>query len=148
MGTPAKTYNLARVIVTLDGVRVTGFGPDAAIEFERPGDVIEDEVGADGQVVASVSNDFRMYATITLQETSLACKTLLAKYQAQAALSVITPMSFIMHDTVTGDRVTDQYAIFKKLPAPNKGKKAGTRQFVLLLPNAGSSALLANLQTI
>jgi len=148
MGTPLKTYNLTKCIFTLDEVRITGFGVDSVAEYERPSDIIEDDVSADGQVVASVTNDNRMYVTITLMETSLAYRQLATKFQIQNALTTIVPMKFLMHDLVNGDRIVEQYAMFKKMPVPSKGKKAGERQFQLLLPNAGENAILGGLITI
>lgn len=145
MGTPVKTYNLKMVKFTLDAILITGFGVDSVAEFERASDIIEDDAGADGQVVASYTNDHRMYCTITLMETSLAYKLLAARYLIQRALPVLTPMRFLMIDLINGDRITEQYAVFKSMPVPNKGKKAGERAFQFLLPNAGENALFGTL---
>jgi hypothetical protein len=82
-----------------------------------------------------------MYVTITLMETSLAYKLLYAKYLVQRAQGVFQPMRFQMIDLNNGDRVSEQYAVFRQAPVPNKGRKAGERQFQLLLPNAGENAL-------
>lgn len=148
MGVPVKTYKLLRVMFTLDEIRITGFGVDSVAEFERPSDIIEDDVTADGQVVVSYTNDNRMYVTITLLETSLAYKQLADKFNVQNAQDTLLPMKFLMIDLTNGDRVGEQFAVFKKMPVPTKGRKASERQFQILLPNAGENAIFGASITI
>ncbi len=138
---PAKTYDLGRVQLTLGGQRIEGFGPDAAIEFERLGPLGEIQTGADGNQTFSRSNNHGMTATITLMETHLGYAKLAALMRIQEAQAPIAPLPFLMLDPISGDRVADAAAIFVEGPVPSKARNAGERVFRIFLPDAGRNAL-------
>jgi hypothetical protein len=97
---PLKTYDLDKVLIIINGIRLTGFGEDAAIAFEPQSNIGEHTVSADGQVTFSRNNDKRVLATITLRETSKAVRDLYALLLAQNAQPAILPMPFFMQDTL------------------------------------------------
>lgn len=146
--TPEKTYDLAQVFLTLNGIRIAGFGEEGAVEFESVADIGEHIVSADGQVVFSRNNDKRVIATITVLETSRSARDLDEMRRAQEAAPSIVPLVFYMQDTISGDEISEQYATFLNRPMPSKGKGAGEREFRLVLPYGGDTALLAPLITI
>lgn len=134
--------------VIIGGVRIGGYGDDAALEYEYGGDQFEDIVGADGEVTVSALNDNRMYVTITLMETSASVKDLemLRKIQRSAArVGAIPPMPYNHVDHIRGDTITSAYAVFMDLPAPTKARTAGTREFRILLPYSAEDAVQAAL---
>lgn len=63
------SYNAKDSSAIADGVYLTGFGEDK-LEFEPNEDAFEHEVGADGDVIISESNDKTATITVTLQATS------------------------------------------------------------------------------
>lgn len=58
------------VILTVDGKIITGYSQDTYIEVDRDSNQVEDEVGAEGDVVRRITNDRRGTITITLLQTS------------------------------------------------------------------------------
>ena len=70
MGT-AKTYDPKLVILTVNGVPITGYPDGTFISVEPSGDRFTKIVGADGEVARSKSNDYSHTITITLLQTSL-----------------------------------------------------------------------------
>lgn len=142
---PLKTYDLSAVVFTLDGITLSGFGETDAVSYERASEIIDDGVSADGEVTVSRTNDRRVYAVITVMETSLAARRLDELYKAQRTQLEILPMPFFMVDPISGDRISDQYAVFKEVPLPSKGKRHSERVFRLLLPNGLDNEALAEL---
>lgn len=63
------SYNAKDVSLIAAGVYLTGVGEDK-VEFEQNEDNFEYEVGADGDIVVSESNDKTATVTVTLQATS------------------------------------------------------------------------------
>lgn len=146
--TPAKSYDLGRVQLSVGGQRIEGFGPDAAVAYERSAPLGTITTGADGQHTFSRSNNHGMIATITCMETSLGYKKLAALQKVQASQYPISALAYSMYDPGNGDRVVDQYAVFIEAPAPSKGAEVGTREFKIFLPNAGDNALFGDLISI
>ena len=66
-----KTYNLAQVLITVDGLPLEGFGESDAVTFAPNASIYESSVGADGEVTRSASNDRSGTLTFTLMSTSL-----------------------------------------------------------------------------
>lgn len=145
MGLAPKTYDLKAVHLVIGGYLISGYGADGGIEFEFGAPVGEFSVGADGQGTFSRNNDPSMTATITVMETSRAYRDLATLARAQAAATPIPALSFLCRDTVNGDSVSDPNAIFVETPAPSKGKAAGERVFVIVLPNGREDATYGEL---
>ncbi len=145
MSAPLKTYDLTIVNVSINGIRIQGFGEDAAITFEMASDDVEDSVGADGQVTASRTNDNRVYVDITCKENSAGCRDLGLLQFTQQQIPTFTRLPFLMSDPQTGEIITSQHTVFKTHPGPSKAKLAGERVFRLLLPQAKRSIKYAPL---
>lgn len=65
-----KQYNPAKVVLTFNGVRVTGFMDGTFLEAERTEDAFEMSAGAGGDVARVRKNDRSGSVTLTLQQTS------------------------------------------------------------------------------
>jgi len=66
-----KTYDPAKVIITLGGIPITGFADGTFVAVTPAGDRFTKKVGADGEVSRTKSNDNTSRVTITLKQTSL-----------------------------------------------------------------------------
>lgn len=66
-----KTYNLAQVLITVNGLPLEGFGESDAVTFAPNSPIYESAVGADGEVTRSATNDRSGTLTFTLMSTSL-----------------------------------------------------------------------------
>lgn len=64
------TYDPKDVILTVAGNIITGYAQDTFIEVDREANQVEDEAGAEGDVVRRITNDRRGSITITLLQTS------------------------------------------------------------------------------
>lgn len=144
---PLKTYNLKHGnVLIIGGVIVGGYGKEGGLKYSYGADRVEDVVGADGQVTASVLNDERMYAEITLMENSPASKELMALLRAQGIQAKsplgILPLPYYHSDLVNGDLVTDPYSVFMNLPEPSKSRTVGEVTYKIMLPSAAATAVI------
>ena len=136
-----KVYDLKSVVVTVGTVRVEGFGPNDAVQFEWGDDLAVPEVGADGQVTVSKINNRSMACVLTLMSTSESYRRLALLMDQQWGVStgitppILVPLPFVMADPLIGDLVTDETFVFLSRPAPSKGRQAGVVQFRGLLPD-------------
>lgn len=147
-----KNYDLKfHNIITFGGIQLGGFGEDSAVEYEYPSDQFEDVVGADGEVTVSSLNDNRVYATITLMETSASFRELDALRKSQMAAArrgPILPLPWLHVDRVRGDTIADAFGVFMDRATPSKGRTAGERQFRILLPFAAEDMVQGALNFI
>jgi hypothetical protein len=134
--TAHKDYNFADGVKLIIGpVVVGGYGADGGVEYEFASDIYEDESGADGQVSVSQLHDYRMYANITLMETSSSYRDLFNLLTAQRAQLRKINLPFVHTDLLNGDSVKVGTCIFMGWPTPSKSRTAGERVFRVLLPD-------------
>lgn len=67
---PAKTYNAKKVIITYNGIPITGFADGTFLTITPARERSTKKVGADGEVARSKSNDHTHEVTFTLLQTS------------------------------------------------------------------------------
>jgi hypothetical protein len=65
-----KTQDADQISISYGGADIHGFAPDSVIEIEQESNDFEDEVGADGEVSRSKTNDRRATIRIYLMATS------------------------------------------------------------------------------
>lgn len=65
------TYDPKKVIITLGGVPITGFADGTFVQIDPNSEFFTKKVGADGEVVRSMSNDNTHTVQITLQQSSV-----------------------------------------------------------------------------
>ncbi len=139
-------YNLRAVSLKVGNFVISDLG-DGGVQFEIPSDLTASSVSADGRTHFHVIHDDRMTVTISVMAASAAAKALYSLYLTQARSwreGGTTPgLLFDMFDPILGDSVSESFAVFQSIPTPNKDVEEGTRDFVLLLPNAKASLMLA-----
>ncbi len=70
MADQVDTYDPKDIIVIAAGAIITGYAQDSFVTVERESNQVEDEAGAEGDVVRRLTNDRRGSITITLLQTS------------------------------------------------------------------------------
>lgn len=65
-----KVYDASQVTVAFAGVPLSGYASGAFCRISEEADAFTDDVGADGEVVRSKTNDRRATVTVILQRTS------------------------------------------------------------------------------
>ncbi len=135
----AQLYDLRNTIITVGPVPVQGFGPQEAVSLEWADDEQTHDVGADGEVVISRTNDPRLLVGLTLLQTSAAVPLLMGLLTAQTGgvlpgPAVLIPQPFNLIQLNTGDLIFSLHTIFLGRPAPQYAKNVGVVQFRLLLP--------------
>lgn len=65
-----NTYDPKKVIITFGGVPLTGFADGTFVQIDPSSEFATKKVGADGEVIRSLSNDFTHTIQITLSQTS------------------------------------------------------------------------------
>lgn len=142
--TPLKNYDFKDGNILIIGTdRVGGFGADGGIEYEFASSIYEDESGADGQVTVSQLHDYRMYATVTVMETSASYRVLMTALTAQRRQLVKTPFPFAHRDQINGDQILVTTCVFLDWPTPSKSRVAGEREFRILLPDGAKNFSVA-----
>lgn len=149
----ARVYDLKRVICTVSGVNVGGYGESDALSFEWSEEITSRKSTADGQIVHSRNNNRECIVTITLMQTSRAIPLLLGLLETQhgdnlgIAPPVVVPMAFQMLDPSTGDELAGT-AIFVNRPAPSKSKDVGEVEFMLSIDSPRYVLGAANLLSV
>jgi hypothetical protein len=132
------SYSLKAVIATLGGITLGGYHDDDAISYEPQSAWADSVVGADGVSIAFPTNDRRVRATITLQQTSPAFKRLFALWLADDAIiqagGSMPTHAFLMINAATGEKSSGP-ANFIDRPMPNASKGPTARVFVIEIPN-------------
>lgn len=138
-----KFYNFKANQLIIGGEKIGGFDDDGGIEYELGDSIHRDTSGADSETTVSRVNDARLYATITLKETSAGYRKLFEqlKFQLTSELAIV-PLPFIHIDPINGDLVRSAYTIFTDFPTPSKARDAGSREFRVLLPYAAFSMVM------
>lgn len=66
-----KNYDPSRITVNVLGVQIQGFAPDTFVEVARDSNTVDDDAGAQGDVVRVINRDNRGTMKITLMQSSL-----------------------------------------------------------------------------
>lgn len=147
----AKTYDLKKVVCTVNGIPISGYGETDAVGLEWAQDIITPTVTADGGYTYSRNNDRGCTVTITLMQTSQAYPLLVGILEAQHGDTLgihpplIVPTAFMLVDPSNGDTVASGECVILNRPAPAKGKTVGEVQFRMHLPNPRVTYGVANL---
>lgn len=130
-----RSHDLKQVQLTIDGVPISGFAESGKVTFEFSGDAWTNAVGSAGEVTTSKSNDSRVVATITCRQGGRGHTVLGSKFQEQQRQQgPVKTMRFFMLNPVTGEKISDDQAVFQTRPAPSQEVEAGDREFTILLP--------------
>lgn len=75
-------YDPDQIVIMAAGVRIQGFADGEFVTVEQLSDAFNDEVGTDGEVTRSKSNDRRATVTLKLAQTSISNDVLAAVHRA------------------------------------------------------------------
>lgn len=125
-------YNFAHCVVLVDGVPVEGFKGDDGVEIEYESEVWTSEVGADGDVVRSATNDRRATITFHLSETSPLNAFFRNKVNLARVAGLGDTFSFFLKDLHTNETVTAPDCWVQTDPGISKGREAGEREWVCM----------------
>lgn len=135
MSGPTKLHDLGQVVLTIGGYLIEGYGEGEAISIEPVAEVTTSSVGADGQPTYARSNDKRAKVTITVRQNSLAHRNLGTLLAAQEAAPRLTPLPFLLVDSLTGERMSSAYFVFTGRPTVAQAANPSNRVYVGELPN-------------
>jgi len=125
----AKSFNLARCIVTVGTIPISGFGDGDAIVIAKDSDAWTKTVGADGEVCRHKTNNESGSITFNLMY-SAAVTALLDALRTADALTGAGTVPINVTDLASGSEFFVPAAWLKKSPDVTLGREAGDRQFV------------------
>jgi hypothetical protein len=129
-----RTYNPAAVSVVFGTKLLSGYADDSFVAIERMTDTWMDQVGTDGYVSRSKSNDTRGTITVTLTQTSPSNDDL----QAMATADELTGNAaapVLVRDASGRTICSGDSAWVTKPPANEFGRNVTNRQWVLRVAN-------------
>ncbi len=124
-----NTYDPKEIIVSVNGLIVTGFAEDV-VTVGRAEDGVRDEVGADGEVVRILTNDRRGLMVITLLPTS-ASNLDLSVLQNADEVTGGSVFPFLVQDNRGNDLHVAAEAWIQKAPDAVYNKTAAPRVWTL-----------------
>lgn len=125
-----KTYDLNKVILLLNGVRIRGFADGDVITVKAKADLWSLDVGADGEAVRSRINDRSADVEIKLGYGSASTAVLDAARKIDEQLGT-NSVAFMLRDTASGTQVICADVWQKRIPDVVFGQKPGARTFML-----------------
>jgi hypothetical protein len=147
MQEPLRSYNIAAVVLIVGGVPIHNYGEDGGVTFTDASAAVETMVAADGPVVVSATNDFRMDVEISVSAMGRTNRLLQNLYAAQqqeiARGGLMAPVSLHCYDPSNGDTISSEYLVFIQKPGMEKNKKPGVSVWKLQLPYARDNIRLA-----
>jgi len=130
-----RQYHPKATVIDVGGPLIdSGWAPDEFITAEPVSDSVDDEVGTDGEVAVSVSNDNRWDVTIKLMQTSVHNKVLEQLWNVRKRSSgTLGLFPFLLRNKNTGETLTSTDAYIKAPPSLSYGKKSGVREWKIRL---------------
>lgn len=129
-----ETYSFIQHTLHVNNMPITGFASgDDVLSVAYRNDGVEDEVGADGEMMAIISADNSAMIKAKLLYTSASNDWLEKQFYLfkQGRISSI-PVSIFNTRTGKGEVATKGY--IKKIPDKNLGKKAGSMEWEIVVP--------------
>lgn len=129
-----ETYSFLHHTLHVAGMPISGFASgDDVLSVAYRNDGIEDETGADGEMMAIISADKSASIKVKLLYTSLSNDWLEKQYSLflQGRIRTI-PVSLFNTRTGKGEVATNGY--IKKIPDKTLGKKAGSMEWEIVVP--------------
>ena len=131
-----KTYNAKSVVVVIAGIPIQGFAKGSFVKVKLNADIVEQEIGAHGDSVRTISQDLSGTIEIMLQQTSPSNAALTALVlrdrpldrEAQAGLGAGPSIVEDLNGTILAS--TD-YSWVKTLPEADYSEKAGNRTWII-----------------
>lgn len=128
-----KRYSFKDIIVLVNGIELTGWAAgDDVISVKRRTDSAEDEVGAGGDMMVSISSDKSGEFAFKLQQTSPSNKYLNGLVIAQENIKGWVPIVIATKDSYRNDICTGLSGYIKKPADMVRGKKGNNQEWVLV----------------
>lgn len=130
-----RAYSFKNTILLVNGVEITGFADgDDVISMKRRSNLAEDEVGADGNMMVSISADHSGEISIKLQQTSSSNKYLMSLANLQeGGGSRFIPVQLYFQDTYRNDIGSGSIGYISKQADMTRGKKGQTHEWVFIV---------------
>jgi hypothetical protein len=111
-----RTYSFLNTILLINGVEIVGFADgDDVIDMKRRNDSASDKVGADGNMMVSLSADYSGEVAIKLNQVSPSNKYLTKLLNLQEARGVrFKPIQILFQDTYRNDVGAGSLGYIKK----------------------------------
>ena len=138
-------YSLQDTVLSIDGQRIEGFGPDDVISFKEPIDLAEVQYTADGHPVVSGNRCRTLECEITVTQNTPGFKTLFDLSQTQF-FNAFAKFTFNWQELgASGDIVRCGNAKFLTRPANTYGRVAGQQVYSMVLPDVQETQMRAPL---
>ncbi len=126
-----KVYDSASVVVTFDGLLLTGFAPGSRVAIKFP-DAFTRQVGSDGEVTRSRSNDNTCEVTLTLMQSSASNDALSAVHNLDRATPFGAGIGPLTIKDLTGTSLfTAAQAWLTKFADSEYAQEVGSREWTL-----------------
>lgn len=125
-----KTYDPKNIIVTFDGILLTGFADGTFLTAERNTDAYTLVIGAGGEGARARSRDKSGIVTLTLIATALG-NDLLSAVAAADELGAAGVGPLLVKDLFGTTLIAAQNGWIKKVPKVEFGKEVGSREWVI-----------------
>ena len=125
-----RKYNPAEVSIIISGIPISGYADGTFITVERDEDSFTKQVGTDGEVTRSKSNNKTGTATLILMQTS-------ASNLALSALLAVDELTgngvgpFLMKDNSGNSIYAGQNCWLRKYPSSEFGREATGREWAV-----------------
>ncbi len=131
-----KVYSFLNTLLLINSRQITGWADgDDIISAKRSVDSASHKVGADGQMVVSISADRSGEFTFKLLKTSDSNAYLNSLFNRQelAGAAGFVPVGVLMQDTFRQDRASGDTGYLKAQPAMTGGEKATTQEWTVVV---------------
>lgn len=125
-----RTYDAAQVILTINGVEISGYASDTFISIEREEPSFTKVVGADGTTSRAKSNNRSGTMTITLSQTSPS-NDYLSALLAQDELSNSGVVPVILKDISGQSRFFSGTGWVQGMPTVEYAKEISDREWLI-----------------
>lgn len=130
-----KVYSFQNTVMLVNGVEITGWADgDDVIKIARRADSASDKMGANGDMMVSISADKSGEFTFKLQQTSSSNKYLMSLCALQeGGAKTFVPVNCLFQDTYRQDLATGTVGYLKKPADLSRGDKAGTQEWTVVV---------------
>ncbi len=130
-----KVYSFSNTVMLVNGVEITGWADgDDVIKIARRADSASDKIGANGDMMVSISADKSGEFTFKLQQTSSSNKYLMSLCALQeGGAKTFVPVNVLFQDTYRQDRATGTVGYIKRPPELGRGAQAGAQEWTVVV---------------
>lgn len=130
-----KVYSFQNTVMLVNGVEITGWADgDDVINIARRSDSASDKIGANGDMMVSISSDKSGEFSFKLQQTSSANKYLMGLCALQeGGAKTFVPVTVLFQDTYRNDLATGTVGYIKKPTDVQRGTQAGAQEWIIVV---------------